>query len=219
MDVRNIGRHFHTITQHKLLVMRECFKVGLYRQGLLHDLSKYSPSEFWTGVKYYQGNRSPNAAEREEIGFSVAWLHHKGRNKHHFEYWIDFSNDRSKGLVGNKMPLRYVVEMVCDRIAACKVYRGANYTSSAAWEYYAFTKPYITPVLHPETQELLEKLLLMLKDEGEKKTFAYIRRLLKKGTYGKEAKENYGREARGNNKKKLQAKKRACIRKRIKRRS
>ncbi len=185
MDVRNIGRHFYTITQHKLLVMRECFKLGLYWQGLLHDLSKYSPSEFWTGVKYYQGNRSPNAAEREEIGFSVAWLHHKGRNKHHFEYWIDFSNDRTKGLVGNKMPLKYVAEMVCDRIAACKVYRGENYTSGAAWEYYAFTKPYITPLLHPETQALLEKLLWMLKEKGEEQTFAYIRRLLKKGTYGK----------------------------------
>lgn len=189
MDIRNIARHFHTITQHKLLVMRECFKVGLYRQGLLHDVSKYSPSEFWTGVKYYQGDRSPNAAEREIVGFSTAWLHHKGRNKHHFEYWIDFSNDKTKGLVGNKMPLRYVVEMVCDRIAACKVYRGENYTSSAAWEYYAFTKPYITPLLHPETQALLEKLLLMLKDEGEKKTFAYIRRLLRKGTYGSSEKE------------------------------
>lgn len=183
MKIENIGKHFRTITQHKILVMNECFKLGLYRQGLLHDLSKYSLSEFWTGVKYYQGNRSPNAAEREKIGYSAAWLHHKGRNKHHFEYWIDFSSDRSKGLVGNKMPLRYVIEMVCDRIAACKVYRGANYTSGSAWEYYEFTRLYVTPVLHPETRALLEKLLLMLRDEGEEKTFQYIRTLLRKGRY------------------------------------
>ncbi len=181
--LRHVGDHFRTITHHKILVMKECFKLGLYRQGLLHDLSKYSPSEFWTGVKYYQGDRSPNAAEREQIGYSAAWLHHKGRNKHHFEYWIDFSNDRTKGLVGNKMPLRYVIEMVCDRIAACKVYRGESYDSSAAWEYYARNRPFITPVLHPQTQALLEKLLMMLRDEGEEKTFAYIRRLLKRGTY------------------------------------
>lgn len=129
MKIKNIGKHFRTITEHKVLVMKECFKLGLYRQGLLHDLSKYSFSEFWTGVKYYQGNRSPNAAEREELGYSAAWLHHKGRNKHHFEYWIDFSADRSKGLVGNKMPLTYVAEMVCDRIAACKVYRGRIMTA------------------------------------------------------------------------------------------
>lgn len=183
MKISNIGRHFCTITRHKLLVMRECFKVGLYRQGLLHDLSKYSPSEFLVGIRYYQGNRSPNAAEREKNGYSAAWLHHKGRNKHHFEYWIDFSNDREKGLVGHKMPLRYVIEMVCDRIAACKVYRGKAYTGGAAWEYYALTRPYITPYLHPETQALLEKLLLMLRDQGEEETFSYIRKLLKKGTY------------------------------------
>lgn len=183
MKISNIGKHFRTITQHKILVMRECFKLGLYRQGLLHDLSKYSISEFWTGVKYYQGNRSPNAAEREKKGYSVAWLHHKGRNKHHFEYWIDFSNDQERRLVGNKMPLKYVIEMVCDRIAACKVYRGDKYGSGAPWEYYEFTRPFITPVLHPQTQALLEKLLLMLRDEGEEKTFSYIRKLLKRGRY------------------------------------
>ena len=44
--------HFHTITKHKILVMKECFRVGLYRQGLLHDLSKYSPTEFRVGCKY-----------------------------------------------------------------------------------------------------------------------------------------------------------------------
>lgn len=76
----NIWRHFRTITEHKILVMKNCFRVGLYRQGLFHDMSKYSPEEFWTGVKFYQGTRSPNAAEREVYGFSKAWLHHKGRN-------------------------------------------------------------------------------------------------------------------------------------------
>ena len=176
-------KHFKTITYHKYLVMRGCFKVGLYRQGIFHDLSKYSPTEFLVGAKYYQGNRSPNAAEREELGYSAAWLHHKGRNKHHFEYWIDFSADRSKGLVGNKMPLTYVAEMVCDRIAACKVYRGKDYDSKAACEYYERTRPYITPVLHPETQALLETLLAMLRDKGEEKTFNYIRKLLKRGWY------------------------------------
>ena len=91
MQRNKAWRHFKTITGHKILVMKNCFRVGLFRQGLMHDLSKYSPVEFGTGVKYYQGDRSPNAAEREEKGYSEAWLHHKGRNKHHFEYWIDFS--------------------------------------------------------------------------------------------------------------------------------
>ncbi len=173
--------HFKTITEHKFLVMAGCFKVGLYRQGLLHDLSKYSPEEFMTGVRYYQGNRSPNAAEREEKGFSEAWLHHKGRNKHHFEYWIDFSMDKSKGLVGHKMPLNYVAEMLMDRIAACKVYKGKDYTDSCALEYYMREKDFI--VIHPDTRRLLVKLLTMLSKKGEKRTFAYLRKLLEKGEY------------------------------------
>lgn len=176
-----IWKHFCTITHHKYLVMKNCFKVGLYRQGLLHDMSKYSPAEFWVGCRYFQGNRSPNNAEREEKGYSSAWLHHKGRNKHHYEYWIDFTTDMSKGLVGHKMPLKYVIEMMMDRIAASKTYKGKNYTDASPWEYYIHSKNYM--VIAPETRKLLEKLLLMLKNEGEKKTFFYIRHLLKKGDY------------------------------------
>ena len=94
------------------MVAKHCFKVGMYWQGLTHDLSKYSPSEFWQGCKYYQGYRSPNNAEREDKGYSAAWLHHKGRNKHHYEYWIDYSLGPVKGMAGMKMPLKYVNEMI-----------------------------------------------------------------------------------------------------------
>ncbi|MEY8336837.1 DUF5662 family protein [Lachnospiraceae bacterium 62-35] len=181
MKMLNAWNHFKTITEHKLLVMKGCFQVGLYRQGLLHDLSKYSWEEFRTGIQYYQGNRSPNAAEKEVMGYSGAWLHHKGRNKHHFEYWIDFAPDKSKGLVGNKMPLRYVIEMVMDRIAASKVYKGKDYTDGSSWEYYCRAREVV--VMHPDTKKLLEKLLFMLKEKGETYTFAYIRRLLRQGKY------------------------------------
>ena len=177
----NIKGHFETITRHKLLVMKYCFACGLYEQGLAHDLSKYSPTEFIPGCIYYQGDHSPNEAEREAKGYTSAWLHHKGRNKHHFEYWIDVSLNKEEGLVGNKMPVNYVAEMLCDRVAACEVYRGKNYTSAAPMEYYEFTKKYIT--IHPETRALLEKLLTILKDEGEESAYAYIRKLLKKGSY------------------------------------
>ena len=177
MKLWNAVRHFRTITKHKQMVMENCFKVGLYKQGLLHDLSKYSWEEFRIGVKYYQGDRSPNAAEKEEKGYSVAWLHHKGRNKHHFEYWIDFAPDKSAGLIGNEMPLKYLVEMVMDRIAASKVYKGDANTDPCPWEYYARGQDYAEN--HKKTRPQLEKLLLMLKDEGEEKTFAYIRKLLR----------------------------------------
>lgn len=181
MKLVNVWRHFVTITEHKCVVMKHCFQVGLFRQGLFHDMSKYSPEEFVTGVRYYQGSRSPNAAERETLGFSKAWLHHKGRNKHHFEYWIDFSLPMQEGLVGHKMPLAYVMEMMMDRIAASKVYKGKNYTDSCPLEYYNYSKDYI--VIHKDTRKLLETLLYMLRDEGEKNTFLYMRQLLKKGSY------------------------------------
>lgn len=184
MDWNNAKHHFVTITEHKWLVMKNCFRIGLYKQGLLHDLSKYSPTEFLTGVRYYQGTRSPNAAERDEKGYSRAWLHHKGRNKHHFEYWIDFSK-ANHGMSGCKMPINYLAEMVMDRIAASRVYRGKDYTDACAWEYYQKERPYLDGVMHPETKKMLEHILLMLKARGEKETFAYIRRLLKRGDYGR----------------------------------
>lgn len=174
---KNGWGHLCTINSHKWKVMKNCFRVGLYKQGLLHDLSKYTPEEFLTGIRYYQGSRSPNAAEKEAKGYSAAWLHHKGRNKHHFEYWIDFSVRKEDGLQGMEMPLNYVMEMVMDRIAASKVYMKQNYTDASAWEYYCRTKDYI--VIHPNTRACLEKILLMLRDEGEEKTFRYIRNLLK----------------------------------------
>jgi len=182
MEWNHAWHHLVTITEHKCLVMKNCFRVGLYRQGLLHDLSKYSPAEFLTGVRYYQGNRSPNAAERDEKGYSSAWLHHKGRNKHHFEYWIDFSR-LAGGMVGCKMPVNYLVEMVMDRIAASRVYQGKNYTNASAWEYFCREKPYLSGAMNEQTQAELEKILLMLRDKGERATFAYLRKLLRRGDY------------------------------------
>ena len=177
MQLYNAYHHFITITTHKLTVMDLCFRIGLIRQGILHDLSKYSPEEFATGIRYYQGVRSPNAAEKREKGYSGAWLHHKGRNKHHYEYWIDVDPEQDFTFQGVKMPLNYVLEMVCDRIAASKVYNGDGYTDATPWEYYQARAE--APRIHPETRALLEKLLQMLKDEGEFRTLGYMRWLMK----------------------------------------
>ena len=175
--------HLKTITAHKWRVMKYCFQVGLYRQGLAHDLSKYGPREFLVGAKYYQGNRSPNEAERLATGVSSAWLHHKGRNRHHLEYWIDYSlqppEENPLPLTGMEMPVKYVVEMFCDRMAASKTYRKELYQDGDPWEYYAKSKSKY--LLHPASRELLESLLLMLRDRGEEETFRHIRgQVLKK---------------------------------------
>jgi len=175
---KNFVNHFITITEHRILVAKGCFAMGLYRQGLVHDLSKYSPEEFLVGVKYYTGVNSPNAEERKDKGYSRSWMHHKGRNKHHFEYWVDLSvEDRSLGYVPVKMPLRYVLEMLADRIAACKVYQKDAYTDESPRNYYNMGKKFIT--MHPDTRALLEKLLDMLAAEGEEKTFRYAKFLMK----------------------------------------
>lgn len=174
----NAIKHFKTITNHKLLVMKYCFKVGLYKQGLLHDLSKYSWVEFSAGIKYYQGNMSPNAIQRQQEGLSKAWLHHKGRNKHHNEYWIDFLIDGDKVLGGMKMPVKYVVEMFIDRMAASMNYQKENYTNNSPLEYYERGKKFT--ILHDETRELLELLLHKLSYEGEEKTLAYIKNVVLK---------------------------------------
>ena len=80
---------------------------------------------------------------------------------------------------GMRMPARYVAEMVCDRIAASKNYKGAAYTDAAAWDYYDRSKDHY--VLHPETRRELETCLLILRDQGEDACFAYIRtQLLRK---------------------------------------
>lgn len=169
----NWWKHLKTINHHKWLVMKNCFRLGMYKQGLLHDLSKYSPTEFLVGVKYYQGNRSPNNAEREDKGYTSAWLHHKGRNKHHLEYWLDYDLVNG-GVTGMKMPVKYVVEMFCDRIAASKNYNKDTYTDRMPLEY--FQKGKAKALLHPESAALLEKLLTMLAEQGEDKTFDYIKR-------------------------------------------
>ena len=171
--------HFKTITEHRRLVCRYCLRLGLVWQGLTHDLSKYAPVEFWRGAKYYQGDRSPNDAERKATGMSLAWLHHKGRNRHHFEYWIDYlaTSDGRVSYGGNKMPLRYVAEMFCDRIAASKVYQGEAYTDASPYEY--FVRPKAEILIHPDTSAELEEMLRVLKDEGEDAAFAYVRRRLR----------------------------------------
>ncbi|MBP3488309.1 MAG: catalase [Roseburia sp.] len=176
-------KHYCTITHHKHLVMKGCFAVGLYKQGLLHDLSKYTPTEFLVGCKYYQGTMSPNNAERKDKGYSSAWLHHKGRNKHHMEYWIDYGvpgdDGEHGGMCGMKMPVRYVVEMYVDRVAASKNYQKERYTDRSALDYYLNGQKF--HILHEDTKALLELLLYMLAARGEKETNAFIRGELLKG--------------------------------------
>ena len=176
MSIKNLIGHFSTITRHRHEVIKNSAKIGILFQGLRHDLSKYSPSEFFQGVKYYKGTRSPNDGARSDIGYSSAWMHHKGRNKHHFEYWTDY-NSVTRRVTPVKMPLKYVAEMFCDRVAASKIYMKDAYTDASPLEY--FERGRAVRDIHPETSALIEHFLVTLAQKGEREAFAYIKKYLK----------------------------------------
>ena len=164
--------HLRTVMRHRRLVRKFCFKCGLYRQGLAHDLSKYFPTEFLAGAKYFTGKCSPNDLERRHKCYSAAWMHHKGRNRHHWEYWTDYSMDE-RAYVAMPMPRRYLAEMLCDRIAASKIYNGSNYTDEAPLDYLMHGK--VRDAMNPQTLELLTRFLTQLRDEGEDAMFKSLR--------------------------------------------
>ena len=167
-------KHFLTITRHRHLVMRNCFECGLYWQGLTHDLSKYGFTEFWLGAKYYLGTKSPHHLERQEKGYSEAWMHHKGRNKHHAEYWVDI-NLKSLQYEPVDMPDKYIAESICDRIAASKNYNWKNFEPHMALDYYHKEKTKLP--LHPNTDRKFEFLLKLYAEKGEKALFEELRKM------------------------------------------
>ena len=174
----NMLKHFITITRHRHMVMRYCFKSGLYLQGLLHDLSKYSPQEFFPSVKYFaNGKYSPTTKERATIGYSKAWLHHKGRNKHHSEYWFDI-DPTTKRYMPVEMPNRYLAESICDRIAASKNYNRKNFKREFVLDYFLNEKDRM--IMHPNTKEKMEELLRLYVKNGEKFIFKYMKKNLRK---------------------------------------
>lgn len=178
--------HLKTITKHRHKVIVHCSKAGILWQGLRHDLSKYSLTEFIPGVRYYTGDRSPNEGERAKEGYSAAWLHHKGRNKHHYEYWVDY-NIVTKQPEPVEMPYHYVVEMFCDRVAASKIYGKEKYRDNSALEYY--NQKAANRKIHEKTKEELEVMLQMLAEKGEEETFRYIKKEVKNRKRRKEVKK------------------------------
>ena len=130
--IKNILKHTKLVLKHKWLVFKFCTKIGIPFRGLKHDLSKFSPIEFWESIKYYNGKRSPITLCTQENGYSKAWLHHKGRNKHHAEYWYDINAPEQTPVI----PYKYVAEMICDKLSASITYNGKDWTNSSELEYW-----------------------------------------------------------------------------------
>lgn len=164
MKIRNFFGHLHTVNKHKFYVFKLSIKAGIPIRGLLHDLSKYSITEFFEGVKYYNGKRSPIGLCKNEEGYSKAWLHHKGRNKHHFEYWLDITATNKTPI----MPYKYAIEMVCDTIAAGLTYNGKSWRNDTQLEY--FKKRKDKDLINEKMQKFLLTVYKQVAKEGIDKT-------------------------------------------------
>ena len=173
---RNVVKHFILITEHRWVVFKLCCKIGLPWRGLVHDLSKYSPTEFWESVRYYEGNRSPIVSTKQDKGYSEAWLHHKGRNKHHSEYWIDMNAPEKTPV----MPYVYTAEMICDKLSAGIVYQGKNWNKGYPLEYWKKEREKI--FINEKVKEMLTEFFTQVSIEGIDKvlTKKNIQKLYKK---------------------------------------
>ena len=149
MKIINIFKHIKLVLKHKWVVFKLCCKVGIPWRGIMHDWSKFSPTEFLESIKYYRGNGSPIRLCKAEKGYSKAWLHHKGRNKHHPDYWIDYSLP-DKTVI---MPYKYAAEMICDKIGAGIVYSGKEWTNSTQIDYYMRERE--TSLIHPQIDKFM----------------------------------------------------------------
>ena len=168
--VMNFFRHLHKVNKHRWWVFYYCCKAGIPWRGIIHDLSKYSLIEFWESVKYYQGNRSPIDACKEVNGVSYAWMHHKGRNPHHYEYWQD---NFDKGGNPVSMPDKYAIEMLCDYLAAGRAYMGKKFSYVAERDWWENKKK--QPLaMHYKQKRFLTMVFDELSENGETKKFKEI---------------------------------------------
>lgn len=161
---KSFFKHFGTVLIHKWHVFKLCARAGIVWQGIIHDLSKFSYVEFSESVKYFQGNRSPIEACKEENGYSKAWLHHKGRNKHHYEYWYDYASPA----ITPEIPYKYMVEMICDSLAAGIVYNKKNWQNDTQLKYWQRTK--VRAKIHSNVEKMLDEVYEQIAREGVNKT-------------------------------------------------
>lgn len=166
ITLKNAIKHLGTVNLHRWRVFKLCCRAGEPWRGFMHDLSKYSPIEFWGSVKYYQGGkRSPIPIQKQEEGYSKVWLHHRGRNKHHFEYWYDESAPEKAPVI----PYKYTVEMICDKLSASITYEGENWTKESEIKYFR-AKEYNNPQLNEKIRNLLEEVFVQVSEQGINKT-------------------------------------------------
>ncbi len=169
--MKEFFKHLKIIRTHRKYVRKACFKMGLFLQGLTHDLSKYSITELKI-CKYYTGKKSPHQVAREQLGYSPSWIHHYHTNKHHFQYWWD--EDEEGKIIPMKMPYKYVIESFCDMLGASKAYNPDNWKPEMLLNYWE-TKCKGKRIQHPASEEFLDKMIKNLVTCGEEAFFEWYK--------------------------------------------
>ena len=167
--------YFKSICKHKSWVLYYCKICGIKWRGIKHDLSKFSHIEFSESVKYFTGVNSSIENCRKEKGYSLAWQHHKGRNPHHYEYWIDKLDE---GGIAINMPSKYKLEMLADYLAAGRVYMKERFSYLAELKWYE-EKQKSPRKIHKRTDEFMSRALLVLYEEqGSNAGFKVVKELV-----------------------------------------
>jgi hypothetical protein len=168
--MKKLFKHLKTVHIHRKYVRKACFKMGLYWQGLTHDLSKYSLTEL-SMCKYYTGKGSPHQVARAELGYSPSWIHHYHTNKHHFQFWWD--EDEEGKIIPMKMPFKYVMESFCDMLGASKAYNPENWKPEMLLNYWE-QKCLGKRIQHKESETFLDYLIKQLVVRGEEDFFKWF---------------------------------------------
>ncbi len=161
MKFKNVIKHFKLITHHKWVVLKLCCKIGEPWRGLVHDLSKYSPTEFWESANYYVGDHSPITEAKKDKGYSEAWLHHRGRNKHHTHYWVDHDAPETTPV----MPYPYAAEMICDKLAAGMIYQGKEWTKEFELSYWE-EREKDKLEMNPKVRDFITAVFIQVAEQG-----------------------------------------------------
>ena len=157
-------KHLWVVIKHKHNVTKYASKLGIFWTGLFHDMTKFTPTEFGLSVKYFHGKKSPTIIERaDNDNFSYLCVAHTGRNKHHWQYWVDYTNH---DIIVNRIPYKRSLEYVADVLSASRVYNPKNFTPNVAYEYfYNHSRFYM---MHPATKEFILWCIKEANDNGFK---------------------------------------------------
>ena len=157
-------KHLSVVLKHKWFVFYYASRLGIGWLGFVHDLTKFSPTEFLLSVKYFDGHRSPTIIERKyKDNFSEICVRHTGRNKHHWQYWVDYTNHE---MVVAKIPYKRCLEYVSDVLSASKVYNPKEFNFMVAYKY--FEEHSKTYLMHPLSKEFILHIIKLVHEKGFK---------------------------------------------------